>query len=181
MQDDLIEINDAGHQDLYPFFFCASILVKEDPNMLPHLKHVRVKDGFVYGTNGVTMRRARLHERYKNGLYRVMKKTKKWVILYLTTENDYPETDELFDLNGIGGPVAQVIIDEYFWNGHAVITAALKGKEAFNPEFLKNAQGAYDLFVKGRQITLDNEDFAMVIMPIQKQESLPFDQEQPAE
>lgn len=175
MQDDLIEINDKGHKDIWPFFFTSQVLEKEDPLLKPHLTHLRILDGYVYGTNGATIRRAKLREHYENGIYRVLRRTKKWIILYITTLNEYPPAQELFDLNGIGGPLQQVEISETYWHGHAEITAALKGEHAFNADFLKNVNGVFELYTRDNgQVILDNEDYGLVIMPMQRQKPLPF-------
>jgi hypothetical protein len=176
MDERLLEITDKGHPDLGAFLFCIPVLITEEKSIRPHLTQLLVEGKYVYATNGATARRAYLKEYYLDGLYRVFRKKKGNVILYRSdaSSDDYPDILDLFKRPPDQKPLTQTTIDESYWHAHAEITRTLNGEEAFNAEFLKDAMGVYELYLKDRLIILDNEEFSIAVMPLARQQGLPF-------
>lgn len=175
MNGRLIDISQKEHPDLYAFTFCAKILLKEIKKYKPHLTHILINKNYAYSTNGGTCRKAKLIGDYKDGMYRVFKKSKNEIILYLTDLNhmiEYPDIESLFNTEVLK-QLQQIQISKNFWWGHATIIQIINAQETFDAKLLDDAEGVYDLYLNNRMIILDNQDFALTIMPLETQEQLP--------
>lgn len=174
MDDRLVELF-AGNPDSGAMLFCADVLRKEDAVIKPYLSHLFIMDGYVWGTSGTTIRRAKLSGDYEDGLYRVFRKDKKGsVIIYLAEDESafsYPHTSEIFVYPE--PPLGQITVTEAYWHAHAEIVQLLSARRTFDASMLKGAQGVYDLLYKDQLIILDNGEFSIAIAPMTTQQPLP--------
>ncbi len=174
MESRLVEIF-YENPDHGAMIFCAEVLSKEDILKRPHLTHLWLMNGFVWGTNGHTTRRAKVSGDYEDGLYRVFRKDKKGSVIIYMADHDavssYPNTDTMFLHDG--DPISQISVTEAYWYAHAEIVQALSAKTTFDASLLKGTQGVYDLYCNGAIIILDNEEFSIAIAPLVTQQSLP--------
>jgi hypothetical protein len=172
MDERLIETN-KNNEDHAAFLFCAAVLEKESEITKQHMTHLYLSGGYVNGTNGATIRRAKLRGEYEDGYYRVFRKDKNSVILYAAEDDSasYPDTASLFECEGKSK--AQVVVGDSCWIPHAQIIMALEARETFDASYLKGAEGVYDLYLKGRNIVLTNDEFSLAMAPVATQERLP--------
>jgi hypothetical protein len=174
MNDDprLLETN-RNNRDHFALLFCAAVLEKESELVKPHVSHLYLSGGYVNGTNGSTIRRAKLEGEYEDGLYRVFRKDKASAVLYMADDSReaYPDASNIFDTDEPA--LAQIAVTDTYWLAHAQIVLALQAKETFDASYLKGAEGVYDLHLAGRTIVLINPEFALAMAPIAHQQTLP--------
>lgn len=172
MDDRLIETN-KNYEDHGAFLFCASVLEKESELSKKQFTHLYLSGGYVNGFNGGAMRRAKLGGDYEDGYYRVFRKDKNSVILYAADDEAqaYPDSGAMFNCDG--DALAQIVVSETYWHAHAQIILSIEAKETFDASYLKGADGVYDLYLKDRTIVLVNNEFALAIAPLAKQERIP--------
>lgn len=167
----LIEV--TGGNDLDAFLFCIRVLEKESEKGVRHYSHLVISGNIVYGANLGTIRGAQIDGAYEDGLYRVFKKDKKDVVLWLTDHTNYPIPSD-FLTPPDSAPIAQNInIAEDPFMAQAVVVGAIQGKEVYNAAYLKDASGVYDIYMKERNALLYNPLFQIGLAPIQRQDSLP--------
>lgn len=174
MDDRLIETN-QNNTDHDRFLFCAQILDPEKPSRHKYYTHLFILSGHCIATNGATIRKAMLKHDYEEGLYRVFRKKKDAVVIYRTDdeeEAEYPTTHSIFGEYQTD-PICQINVTDAPWLAHAAIIQAIEAAETFNVNLLKGAAGVYDLYLKDRQIILDNTEYALAMAPVATQMSLP--------
>lgn len=167
--DRIVELTDTNNIDLYAFRFCIQILEKESKEPRKHLTHLKIESPYLYSFNGSTTRRARLKDNYEDGIYRVFRKESKNVIVFLTDEKDYPDLFSVFDTENIETK-GQVSFDENYFVGHAVIVGLTS--MPFNADYLKNANGVFDVYPKDNLVVIKNDMLSMGFSPIQYQQKL---------
>lgn len=174
MDDRLIETN-QNNPDHDSFLFCAQILDPEKPSRHKHMTHLFILSDYCIATNGGAVRKSMLKYEYEEGFYRVFRKKKDAVVLYRTDdeeEAEYPTTHSILGEYQTD-PICQINVTDAPWLAHAEIIQAIKAQETFNVNLLKGAAGVYDLYLKDRLIILDNTEYALAMMPVATQLSLP--------
>lgn len=174
----LIDIHNkrVGESSKY-FHFCASILDKEKPCAVnsPHFTRLYVEPGgkYMYATNGSTLRKAIVPNdmKLKHGLYRVLKNTKTWLILFKADMSNYsyPDVKQALDIKGLDH-IGCYSVEDDFYITYAVLAEHIMQKTGkgfiFNPKFIKDAPGNYNIFVetKGNRLMLIGNETSIAIM-----------------